>query len=218
MPRPASRWTNFTNYVGSKICQISKLDNKLSDFVENISKFRHMATLNLFFIFLLHLQNSGQRLPIYHTDQNETMSQKRPKMIQFCIECHPIMYFIFQATQICIPYFRPPTCRPAQEWRKNASANSSHPFHLHHPPIWWEGWYNYDDMEIWNHEYLGTITKCPFLKQYLCYFDQCGKPLTLEIFEVLFQSWNIVIRNVKWAFYKRAHVKWALCLKSEQNL
>ena len=100
MPRPASRWTNFSNYVGSKICQISKLDNKLSDFVENISKFPHMATLNLFFIFLLHLQNSGQRLPIYHTDQNETMSQKRPKMIQFCIECHPIMYFIFQATHM----------------------------------------------------------------------------------------------------------------------
>ena len=177
MPRPASRWTNFSNYVGSKICQISKLDNKLSDFVENISKFRHMATLNLFFIFLLHLQNSGQRLPIYHTDQNETMSQKRPKMIQFCIECHPIMYFIFQATQICIPYFRPPTCRPAQEWRKNASANSSHPFHPHHPPIWWEGWYNYDDMEIWNHEHPTTIRMRPSA---ICWSNICVILISVE--------------------------------------
>ena len=78
-------------------------------------------------------------------------------MIQFRISGHPNIYFIFQATQICISYFRPPTCRPAQEWRKNASANSSHPFHPHHPPIWWEWWYNYDDRKIWNHEHPTTI-------------------------------------------------------------
>ena len=34
--------------------------------------------------------------------------------------------------------FRPPTCWPAQEQRKNASADTSHPYHPHHPPIWWD--------------------------------------------------------------------------------
>ena len=31
---------------------------------------------------------------------------------------------------------RPSTCWPAQERRKNASADTSHPYHSHHPPIW----------------------------------------------------------------------------------
>ena len=83
-----------------------------------------------------------------------------PKYV-FRISGHPNIYFIFQATQKCISYFRPPTCRPAQEWRKNASANSSHPFHPHHPPIWWEWWYNYDDMKIWNHKHPTTIRMRP---------------------------------------------------------
>ena len=98
-------------------------------------------------------------------------------MIQFRISGHPNIYLIFQATQICISYFRPPTCRPAQEWRKNASANSSHPFHPHHPPIWWEWWYNYDDMKIWNHEHPTTIRMRPSA---ICWSNICVILISVE--------------------------------------
>ena len=99
MPRPASRWTNFTNYVGSKICQISKLDNKLSDFVEKNSNFRHISS---FFITFAKLRPLATNVPYGPKWNSLAIMYLRPPQKWY--------KFVFQATQICISNFRPPKC------------------------------------------------------------------------------------------------------------